>query len=165
MSPFALLRTALMGVGSVLGVLLSPIGLVVAALAGVALVVWKYWQPISAFLGGVVEGFKAAAAPISAAFEPLQPVFQWIGDKVQALWGWFTDLLTPVKSTSAELQSAASMGRQFGEALAAGLNMVMHPLDSLKSGVSGCLKNLALSARKRPKRSFLSRSRGSNQPR
>ena len=144
MSPFALLRTALMGVGSVLGALLSPIGLVVAALAGVALVVWKYWQPISAFLGGVVEGFKAAAAPISAAFEPLQPVFQWIGDKVQALWGWFTDLLTPVKSTSAELQSAASMGRQFGEALAAGLNMVMHPLDSLKSGVSWLLEKLGI---------------------
>lgn len=144
MSPFALLRTALMGVGSVLGVLLSPIGLVVAALAGVALVVWKYWQPISAFLGGVVEGFKAAAAPISAAFEPLQPVFQWIGDKVQALWGWFTDLLTPVKSTSAELQNAASMGRQFGEALAAGLNMVMHPLDSLKSGVSWLLEKLGI---------------------
>ncbi|HHG8820450.1 TPA: phage tail tape measure protein [Citrobacter amalonaticus] len=144
MSPFALLRTALMGVGSVLGVLLSPIGLVVAALAGVALVVWKYWQPISAFLGGVVEGFKAAATPISAAFEPLQPVFQWIGDKVQALWGWFTDLLTPVKSTSAELQSAASMGRQFGEALAEGLNMVMHPLESLKSGVSWLLEKLGI---------------------
>lgn len=144
MSPFALLRTALMGVGSVLGVLLSPIGLVVAALASVALVVWKYWQPISAFLGGVVEGFKAAAAPISAAFEPLQPVFQWIGDKVQALWGWFTDLLTPVKSTSAELQSAASMGRQFGEALAEGLNMVMHPLESLKSGVSWLLEKLGI---------------------
>ncbi len=92
----------------------------------------------------MVEGFKAAAAPISAAFEPLQPVFQWIGDKVQALWGWFTDLLTPVKSTSAELQSAASMGRQFGEALAAGLNMVMHPLDSLKSGVSWLLEKLGI---------------------
>ncbi len=105
----------------------------VTALAGVALVVWKYWQPITAFLGGVVEGFKAAAGPVSAAFEPLKPVFQWIGDKVQALWGWFTDLLTPVKSTSAELQSAAAMGRRFGEALAEGLNMVMHPLDSLKA--------------------------------
>lgn len=92
----------------------------------------------------MVEGFKAAAAPISAAFEPLQPVFQWIGDKVQALWGWFTDLLTPVKSTSAELQNAASMGRQFGEALAAGLNMVMHPLDSLKSGVSWLLEKLGI---------------------
>ncbi|CAM7796333.1 Phage tail tape measure protein [Escherichia coli] len=126
------------------GALLSPIGLVVTALAGVALVVWKYWQPITAFLGGVVEGFKAAAGPVSAAFEPLKPVFQWIGDKVQALWGWFTDLLTPVKSTSAELQSAAAMGRRFGEALAEGLNMVMHPLDSLKSGVSWLLEKLGI---------------------
>lgn len=135
---------ALYAISGLLGALLSPIGLVVTALAGVALVVWKYWQPITAFLGGVVEGFKAAAGPISAAFEPLKPVFQWIGDKVQALWGWFTDLLTPVKSTSAELQSAAAMGRRFGEALAEGLNMVMHPLDSLKSGVSWLLEKLGI---------------------
>lgn len=137
-------RWAISRVSGLLGALLSPIGLVVTALAGVALVVWKYWQPITAFLGGVVEGFKAAAGPISAAFEPLKPVFQWIGDKVQALWGWFTDLLTPVKSTSAELQSAAAMGRRFGEALAEGLNMVMHPLDSLKSGVSWLLDKLGI---------------------
>ncbi len=149
--PLALLRVALYGISGLLGAMLSPIGLVVAALAGVALVVWKYWQPISAFLGGVVEGFKAAAAPISAAFEPLQPVFQWIGNKVQALWGWFTDLLTPVKSISAELQSAASMGRQFGEALAEGLNMVMHPLDSLKSGVAWLLEKLGIVSREAAK--------------
>lgn len=142
--PLALLRVALYGISGLLGALLSPIGLVVAALAGVALVVRKYWQPISAFLGGVVEGFKAAAAPISAAFEPLRPVFQWIGDKVQALWGWFTDLLAPIKSTSEELNSAASMGRSFGEALAEGLNMVMHPLESLKSGVSWLLEKLGI---------------------
>lgn len=144
MSPFALLRAAVIGIGSLLGVLLSPIGLVVAALAGVALVIWKHWQPISAFLGGVVEGFKAAAAPISAAFEPLKPVFQWIGDKVQALWGWFTDLLAPVKSTAEELSSAAAMGRSFGQALAEGLSMVMHPLESLKSGVSWLLEKLGI---------------------
>ncbi len=142
--PLAMLRVALYAVSGLLGALLSPIGLVVTALAGVALVVWKYWQPITAFLGGVVEGFKAAAGPVSAAFEPLKPVFQWIGDKVQALWGWFTDLLTPVKSTSAELQSAAAMGRRFGEVLAEGLNMVMHPLDSLKSGVSWLLEKLGI---------------------
>ncbi|EBI3890619.1 phage tail tape measure protein [Salmonella enterica subsp. enterica serovar 4,[5],12:i:-] len=140
--PLALLRVALFAVGSLLGALLSPVGLVVAALAGVALVIWKYWQPISAFLGGVVEGFKAAAAPISAAFEPLRPVFQWIGDRVQALWGWFNDLLTP--ATAEELNSAAAMGRRFGEALAEGLNMVMHPLESLKSGVSWLLEKLGI---------------------
>ena len=142
--PLALLRVALFTVGGLLGALLSPIGLVVAALAGVALVVWKYWQPVSAFLGGVVEGFKAAAAPILAAFAPLMPVFQWVGDKVRELWGGFTNLLTPVKSTAAELQSAASMGRLFGEMLAEGLNMALHPLESLKSGVVWLLDKLGL---------------------
>lgn len=142
--PLALLRVALFTVGSLLGALLSPIGLVVAALAGVALVVWKYWQPISAFLGGVVEGFKAAAAPILSAFAPLMPIFQWVGDKVRELWGWFTNLLAPVKSTAAELQSAASMGRLFGEMLAEGLSMALHPLESLKSGVVWLLEKLGL---------------------
>lgn len=143
-SPFALLRTALMGVAWAVGALLSPVGLVVAALAGAALVIWKHWEPISAFLGGVVEGFRAAAAPISAAFEPVRPLFQWIGDKVQALWGWFRDLLTPVKSTAEELNNAAAMGKRFGEALAEGLSMVMHPLESLKSGVSWLLEKLGI---------------------
>ncbi|MDK2366188.1 phage tail tape measure protein [Citrobacter braakii] len=142
--PLAVLRVALFSVGSLLGALLSPIGLVVAALAGVAMVVWKYWQPISAFLGGVVEGFKAAAAPILSAFTPLMPIFQWVGDKVRELWGWFTDLLTPVKSTAAELQSAASKGRLFGEMVAEGLNMALHPLESLKSGVIWLLDKLGL---------------------
>ena len=142
--PLALLRGALFGISGLLGALLSPVGLAVAALAGAALVIWKYWQPIGAFLGGVVEGFRAAAAPISAAFEPARPLFQWIGDKVQALWGWFRDLLTPVKSTAEELNNAAAMGKRFGEALAEGLNMVMQPLESLKSGVSWLLEKLGI---------------------
>lgn len=144
LSPLSLVRTGLMFIGSVMGVLLSPITLVVAALAGVALVIWKYWQPIKAFLGGVVEGFSAAAAPIMAAFAPLQPVFGWIGDKVKALFGWFSDLLTPVKSTAAELDNAAAMGKRFGQFLADGLAMVMSPLETLKSGVSWLLEKLGI---------------------
>ncbi|QHP53770.1 phage tail tape measure protein [Pectobacterium carotovorum subsp. carotovorum] len=143
-SPLALLRTGIMFIGSALGVLLSPVGLVVAAVVGGALLIWKYWEPIKAFIGGVVEGFVAASAPIIAAFEPLQPVFTWIGDKIKALFGWFGDLLTPVKSTAAELDGAASMGKRFGEALANGLNIIMHPLESLKKGVSWLLEKLGL---------------------
>ncbi|EPJ4165309.1 phage tail tape measure protein [Citrobacter freundii] len=144
LSPLSLVRVGLMFIGSAMGVLLSPVALVIAALAGVALVIWKYWQPISAFLGGVVEGFSAAAAPIMAAFAPLQPVFGWIGDKVKALFGWFSDLLTPVKSTAAELDNAANMGKRFGQFLADGLAMVMSPLDTLKSGVSWLLEKLGI---------------------
>lgn len=63
---------------------------------------------------------------------------------MQALWGWFRDLLTPVKSTAEELNNAAAMGKRFGEALAEGLNMVMQPLESLKSGVSWLLEKLGI---------------------
>lgn len=144
MSPLSLVRAGLMFIGSAMGVLLSPVALVIAALAGVALVIWKYWQPIKAFLGGVIEGFTQAAAPIMAAFAPLQPVFGWIGDKVKALFGWFGDLLTPVKSTAAELDNAAAMGKRFGQFLADGLAMVMSPLETLKSGVSWLLEKLGI---------------------
>ncbi|MCW2479193.1 phage tail tape measure protein [Candidatus Symbiopectobacterium sp. NZEC135] len=143
-SPLALLRTGVMFIGSALGVLLSPVGLAVAVMVGGALLIWKYWEPIKAFIGGVVEGFVAASAPIIAAFAPLHPAFTWIGDTVKALFGWFGDLLAPVKSTAAELDGAASVGKRFGEALANGLNAVMHPLDSLRSGVSWLLEKLGL---------------------
>ena len=146
--PLALLRAALYGISVLLGALLSPVGLVVTALASVALVIWKYWQPISAFLGGVVAGFQAAAGPIASAFEPLRPVFDWISNTVKSLFGWFTDLLTPVKSTKEELASAAEMGKRFGQALADGLAMVMSPLDTLKSGVSWLLEKLGLVSEK-----------------
>lgn len=161
LSPLSLVRAALMAIGSLMGLLLSPVTLVVAALASVALVIWKYWQPIKAFLGGVVEGFTAAAAPIAAAFAPLQPVFSWIADKVKALSGWFVDLLTPVKSTAAELSNAAAMGKQFGQALADGLNMVLSPLDSLKSGVSYLLDKLGLVSEQSSKLPTISTQPGS----
>lgn len=144
LSPMNLVRSGLTFIGGAMGLLLSPVALVIAALAGVALVIWKYWQPITAFLGGVVEGFSAAAAPILAAFAPLQPVFGWIADQVKALFGWFGDLLTPVKSTAAELDNAANMGKRFGQFLADGLAMVMSPLDTLKSGVSWLLEKLGI---------------------
>lgn len=90
-------------------------------------------------LGFSVLGIKTLSS-VTAAVTRTSSALSWL----QALWGWFTDLLTPVKSTSAELQSAAAMGRRFGEALAEGLNMVMHPLDSLKSGVSWLLEKLGI---------------------
>lgn len=144
LSPLSLVRAGLMFIGSAMGVLLSPVTLVIAALAGVALVIWKYWQPIKAFLGGVVEGFSAAAAPIMAAFAPLQPVFGWIGDKVKAMFGWFSDLLTPVKSTAAELDNAASMGKKFGEWLAAGVQIALTPLQGVVSTVSWLLEKMGV---------------------
>ncbi|MGK0684467.1 phage tail tape measure protein [Serratia marcescens] len=141
-SPLRFLRFTLAGVSGLFGSLLIPLGLVAAAIAGAGLLIYKYWKPIKAFLGGVVEGFKNATAPIKEAFAPLAPVFTWIGDKVKALWGWFTDLLTPVNSTKESLDNAASAGKQFGEFLAAGIELAMTPLRLLIDSIKWVLDKL-----------------------
>ena len=141
-SPLRFLRFALGGLASMFGILLSPLGLIAAAIVGAGVLIYKYWKPIKAFLSGVVEGFKSAAAPIKDAFAPLMPVFNWIGDKVKALWGWFTDLLTPVKSTKDSLDSAATAGKTFGEFLAAGIEMALTPLKLLTDSIKWVLDKL-----------------------
>lgn len=42
--------------GGAIGALFSPVGLIVAALAGAAVLIWKYWDPIRAFLPGCSAG-------------------------------------------------------------------------------------------------------------
>ncbi len=54
-----------------------------------------------------------------------------------------------------ELNSAAATGRRFGEALAEGLNMVMHPLESLKSVCRRLLENSVLAVRRRQRQHYL----------
>lgn len=42
--------------GGAIGALFSPVGLIVAALAGAAVLIWKYWDPIRHFLPGCSAG-------------------------------------------------------------------------------------------------------------
>ncbi|EJL4316848.1 phage tail tape measure protein, partial [Escherichia coli] len=42
--------------GGAIGALFSPVGLIVSALAGAAVLIWKYWDPIRAFFAGVFSG-------------------------------------------------------------------------------------------------------------
>ena len=51
----------------------------VDAIVAGALLIRKYWEPVSAFFGGVVEGLKAAFAPVENCSRHL-PVFDWLGE-------------------------------------------------------------------------------------
>ncbi len=142
---------ALIGAGSWLGstvlwlgrlFLLNPVGLFVTAVAAGAMLIFKYWEPVKAFIGGVIDGFSAAIEPIKGLFTPLKPIFTAIGDAIQWVFDLFSDLLTPVKSTSEELSGAAEMGRKFGEWLAEGVNIAMAPLKLLIDGIKWVLDNL-----------------------
>ncbi|HDL8401555.1 TPA: phage tail tape measure protein [Yersinia enterocolitica] len=141
-SPLKFLRFALGGLGGIFGILISPIGLIGAAIAGAGLLIYKYWKPIKAFLGGLVDGFMQAAAPIKEALKPLGPVFDWIGDAVKNVWNWFKKLLEPVQSTTADLNSAADAGKSFGQFLADGINLAMTPLKALISSIKWVLEKL-----------------------
>ncbi|EMJ6899973.1 phage tail tape measure protein, partial [Escherichia coli] len=49
--------------GGAIGALFSPVGLIVAALAGAAVLIWKYWDPIRAFFAGVFSGIMERLTP------------------------------------------------------------------------------------------------------
>ncbi|EEY5737725.1 TPA: phage tail tape measure protein, partial [Escherichia coli] len=65
--------------GGAIGALFSPVGLIVAALAGAAVLIWKYWDPIRAFFAGVFSGIMERLNPLRETFERFGPVFDAIG--------------------------------------------------------------------------------------
>ncbi len=100
------------GIAAAFSVITLPVVAAAAVIAGVALTIRKYWEPIGAFLTGIGEGFSAALVPLAGAFTPLL-------NMVRNVWQWFGKLIEPVKSSQAELQTAARYGRMFGEWIAA----------------------------------------------
>jgi len=127
-----------------LGLITLPVVAVAAAIVTGALLIRKYWEPISAFIAGVAEGFTAAMGPIGESFGTLKPVFDWVTEKVKALWDWFGKLLEPVKSTQAELAAAGDMGKKFGTMLADALKIPGQALDQLRSGIDWVLDKLGI---------------------
>ncbi|MGC1147189.1 phage tail tape measure protein [Pantoea agglomerans] len=127
-----------------LGAITLPVLAVAAVIVAGALLVRKYWEPISAFIAGMAEGFTAAMGPISDSFGSLKPVFEWVGGKVKELWDWFGKLLEPVKSTQTELAAAGDMGKKFGNMLAEALKIPSHALDQLMGGINWVLDKLGI---------------------
>ncbi|MEG0231089.1 MAG: phage tail tape measure protein [Hafnia sp.] len=129
---------------TVLGALTWPIVAIGVAIVAGALLIRKYWEPISAFFGGVVEGLKAAFAPVSEMFSPLKPVFDWLGEKLQAAWKLFGDLIAPVKSTKESLDSCKNAGVEFGQALASVLTAPLNLFNAIGSKVDWLLEKMGL---------------------
>lgn len=105
----------------------AAFALIAAAVIAAGALVYKYWEPIKAFFGGVWEGVAEAGSEalqeLTNAFAPLLPAFETIGGWLQEIWDWFVKLIQPVQSTSEELENAASYGKIFGQALLFPLKM------------------------------------------
>ena len=113
----------------VLGGVSAPVLAIIAVVAAAALLIWKYWQPIKAFMVGLWQGITEAAAPVGAmlaqAFAPLRPVWDWFVGVLGRVWTWIKELLTPFQATNAQLQNATGYGRAFGQILG---TVVLTPL-------------------------------------
>ncbi|ENI4205606.1 hypothetical protein ABXZ21_002911 [Salmonella enterica] len=120
-SPLAMLRTAGIGLLSIITALGWPVALLIGALVAGAFLVWKYWDRVKAWFSGFLDELKPAWEAIKDLFAPLAPVFEWIGDKIKAAIKWVKDFITPVKSTSEELKTAEESGRKFGKAISDGI--------------------------------------------
>lgn len=140
----AVFTTVCTGIVTVVGAITWPVVAVVAAIAAGALLIRKYWEPVSAFFGGVVEGMRAAFAPVGELFTPLKPMFDWLGGKLKAVWQWFTDLIAPVKATQETLNSCRDVGVMFGRVLADALMMPLDAFNKLRSGIDWVLEKLGL---------------------
>lgn len=106
-----LLGTIFTGTGGVIATAFAAIGLpllpVIALIAGIGIAVVKLWEPISAFVGGVIEGFSSVMGPITAAFTPFRTAL-----------GWITDLFEPIKFSQDTLSGFTNIGKVVGEAIA-----------------------------------------------
>ncbi|TPH24139.1 phage tail tape measure protein [Haemophilus haemolyticus] len=135
--------------GSILRGLLSPLkllGFVFSttgfAIAAAALLIYKFWNPIKAFFGGVWDGLKSGLAPVLEKFQPLGTAFGVVVGWIEKAVKWFTDLLSPVQSTKEDLDAAASAGKKFGEWIAAGIDFALKPLQLLMDGIKWVIDNM-----------------------
>ncbi|MCB3391923.1 phage tail tape measure protein [Klebsiella quasipneumoniae] len=127
-----------------LGAITWPIVAVGAAIVAGALLIRKYWEPISAFFSGVIEGIISAFAPVGEMFAPLAPIFDGLGEKLRKVWQWFKDLIAPVKATQETLDSCKNVGIVFGQALADALMLPLNIFNKLRGGLDVILEKLGL---------------------
>lgn len=140
----AVFTTVAGGIITAIGAISWPVVAVVAAIVAGALLIRKYWEPVSAFFGGVIDGLRAAFAPVADLFAPLKPMFDWLGGKLKAAWDWFNNLIAPVKSSQETLNRFRDAGVLFGQRLADALTLPLTAFNKLRSGIDWVLEKLGV---------------------
>lgn len=135
-------------IGSGFSLLLSPVGLFVAAIVAAGVLIYQNWEPIKAFFGGFWDGFTSALAPIgvafSATFAPFAPIFDGISNAVSKVWNWFKELLSPVQLSTEELKSCTEAGQVFGEVVGNAISALFFPIQQVAKGLGWILEKLGV---------------------
>lgn len=114
---FGIVSTAIRAMG--MGLLTNPIVLIITGIAVAGLLIYKYWQPLKAFLSGFWQGFLQGFAPtlsvLKNAFVALQPVFKAIVQGIGWLVNAFMTLTTPAQTTKVQLDGVGNAGQRLGQ--------------------------------------------------
>lgn len=121
--------TLMSGIVSAIGVafsfLVSPVMLVVSAVIGLGIVIYKFHSQFMAFIAGFIEGFKIASvsfAPLFSAFSIVWSALQRIGSTIGRIIGLFG-------SASDSAYSFQQFGVDMGYALGTVFNIVLNAVE------------------------------------
>ncbi|WP_195848985.1 phage tail tape measure protein, partial [Providencia sp. wls1922] len=135
-------------IGGGFSLLLSPVGLFVAAIVAAGVLIYKYWEPIKAFFSRFWDGFTSALSPIgeafSATFAPFVPLFDGISNAVSKVWNWFKELLSPVQLSAEELKSCTEAGQVFGDVVGKSISALFWPIQQVAKGLGWILEKLGV---------------------
>ncbi|WP_368894742.1 phage tail tape measure protein [Morganella morganii] len=141
-------RMAFSAVGGGLSMLLSPVSILVIAIVGAAIAIYKYWDHVKAFFSGFFEGLMTGLAPIgqafSAVFGGLAPVFDGIWTAIKKMWDWLTKLFTPIKASDEALQKCTEAGKIFGELVGIAIRGLLSPIELVARGIGWILEKLGM---------------------
>ncbi|EDW2791961.1 phage tail tape measure protein [Salmonella enterica] len=126
------------------GALSWPVVLIGVAIAGVALLIYKYWEPLSAFFSGFWSGLMEGLQPVFDALKPFFAILGAIWGSVVKVWDWLVKIISPVQSTADELKKCTSAGKTFGEVLGVAISGLLWPMTQVAKGVEWILEKLNL---------------------
>nr|DAO78810.1 MAG TPA: tail tape measure [Caudoviricetes sp.] len=121
--------TLMSGIVSAVGVafsfLVSPVMLVVGAVIGLCIVIYKFHSQFMAFIAGFIEGFKMA----SVSFAPLFSAFAIVWSALQRIGSTIGRIIGLLGSASDSAYSFQQFGVDMGYALGAVFNIVLNAVE------------------------------------
>jgi TP901 family phage tail tape measure protein len=102
--------------------LANPITWIVIVIAGAALLIYKYWKPISGFFKGLWQGIKEGFGPVATTLGPklakLAVLLKPVTDVLKSVWNWLKKLLNPVDDVGHHMEKTGlTWGKVIGKML------------------------------------------------